>query len=320
MLLNADEKPRTVFHGTPKQFDRFKLGPIRRGMQLGFGVHFAECPDFALQYAGDNGRLIACHLHADRVLDVSNIVLEGSETFEFARDLHKRCRKSFSVEEGMAFVNLDRFDPKTVQAAMQRSGYDGIRYISEMRTISGMGCFTSGPSSIAYVVLDPDQAEIVEADVKPQTLASFFDTDELWLTRAIMGQVGWFCSERRVSRPRLFGEADRLAFAEHMVALLGADLPGLEIFSGDDLCDPQTHRLDPDRAEAAGMMLPRELDPEQARAMNVWSMHCLRFGNRFFDALEPYGADSPFELPAYRSTVALARREPVSSALFRLGR
>lgn len=94
-LLSAHGAPPVVFHGTrARVISRFEPH-IRRGEQIGFGIHFAFESSFAREYAlnpkvarrGKSPAIMATTVSAKNPLIADQIVYEGSDEFALARRL-----------------------------------------------------------------------------------------------------------------------------------------------------------------------------------------------------------------------------------------
>jgi len=141
----TDERgePLVVYHGTKAKdaFTRFQPH-YPKGMQLGFGIHFAIDPRLAGKYADhkDRGRVIPAFIRCRKVLNADAIVDEGSEEYELAMRLKKATRFKPYIDRNPATGRLslylqhfiDRVNPKWAEQIIREFGYDGIRYSASM--------------------------------------------------------------------------------------------------------------------------------------------------------------------------------------------
>lgn len=155
--VDAGGSPLILFHGTTKDFDRFRRGGHRRNQQLAFGIHFAEDRAFAELYAqGQNGRIIEASLDVRRLLDTTRLIREGSEDWQAVAALFRRTQHKPYVSDGLTHLSLDIFDPARAERILRDLGYDGVRYEAKYGTHTPYGARFSAKSP-SWVVFEPDQ-------------------------------------------------------------------------------------------------------------------------------------------------------------------
>ena len=140
LALDASLIPLVLYHGTRQgNFDAFKPH-IRRGEQLGFGIHFAERLDFATRYAKDNtvarkGKAPHVHsvfLSAQVPLLASAIAAEGTPAFVLAQKLagHRLCTVRDEAEQRTAWMQnaIDSTSPARAERLIREAGFDAVVY------------------------------------------------------------------------------------------------------------------------------------------------------------------------------------------------
>lgn len=163
-----------VYHGTTAgPIERFKPR-LRRGEQLGFGVHFARDRDFAMEYAtnpnvarrGRRPTLICASLSVSQTLVANAIVSEGSDEFELAHALAgKRFFYARDLEGRRACYlqnAIDATSPERALRLIQEAGYDSVAYEASLRTATVSGHYQSLRAGLSITVLDATKIEIVD--------------------------------------------------------------------------------------------------------------------------------------------------------------
>jgi hypothetical protein len=185
--------PSRVFHGTRASFDRFTPF-VKRKQQLGFGIHWAEDPAFAERYATDENvarkargtsKVYVARLRTSSPLISNAIVGEGTTEFTLAQKLagHRLSTQRWETDEipeddaMFTFIGvkrgvrtaylqraIDQASPQRAADLIQRAGYDSVRYYAEIAARSALGPqYRSVTSrSVCWVVLDPEQIEVLE--------------------------------------------------------------------------------------------------------------------------------------------------------------
>ena len=166
-IVNPDGSPTIFYHGTTGDFPAEEFKPkYSKDEQLGFGIHFAETPEFAELYAEKKGGNIRpVKILAKKILDVDELVIEGTPEYELAKEIFKGTRHKFVSGEGedgkrRAIIQLDATSPKRAERILRKYGYDAIRYTSKMgrRFIQhGRMGFEVSAESRSIVVLDAKQ-------------------------------------------------------------------------------------------------------------------------------------------------------------------
>lgn len=182
-LLEVNGEPVRVYHGTTRQFDEFKP-KFTRGMQLGFGIHFASDIEFARHYAGGvasrrgrNGRIIAAHLAVKSLLDADSIVDEGSAEFALAEKLYQGTGRRMYTQKNEAGIAqayfahaLDAASAQRAERLVREAGFDGIRY--RARLMGGAhqaGWLAIHQEAESFLVFEGHQVLQVESiSIKPE--------------------------------------------------------------------------------------------------------------------------------------------------------
>jgi hypothetical protein len=171
---------KTLYHGTrAAPFATFNPGKGKRIMQLGFGIHFTEDPEFARKFYGSakGGRVIEAQVDLGRTLDANRIVTEDDPEFSLAEGIAKASRKRLPVqhdEKGRRIVYLqhalDLGSPQVAERALRAAGYDSVKYEA---LVTGGGWAPAGyqikaGNATSYLVLDPARVRIIQQDTKQE--------------------------------------------------------------------------------------------------------------------------------------------------------
>ena len=175
--LQLDSSPNILgWHGTTAPpFEQFKPN-IRKNEQLGFGIHFADDPEFAKEYAlnelvarrkGNNSRLYKAELATSNPLSAASLVQEGSPEFNLAKKLAGKSFFALKDDLGIPTAYLqnaiDATSPARAERLIRDAGYDAIRYNSRLGELSpGATGLTNLRKSPATLVFSPDQIQILE--------------------------------------------------------------------------------------------------------------------------------------------------------------
>jgi len=172
LLLDADDRPLRVFHGTRNAvFDTFKPA-IRKHEQAGFGIHFSRSREFAERYAfdeyvarpGKHPFVYEAHLAIDNLLVANAIYLEGTSGFDLGMKLagkHFYAPKDEAGRRGLYLQNaIDATSPQRAARILQEAGYDGMSYLARIRVL-GVGSATLVAESESFLVFRPEQVTIV---------------------------------------------------------------------------------------------------------------------------------------------------------------
>jgi len=171
-VVDAEGRPRVVYHGTTAgDFDAFRPN-YRKGEQLGFGIHFAADREFAAKYAEDSTvrrkgkapKVYEVYLSIQRPLVADAIVYEGTPEFALAKKLAGSKLYTDRGEDGVRLTYMQRaIDQTSAQRAeklIREAGYDGILYESVLFSSAwtgwGVGQKRTG-SSRSYIVFEPTQ-------------------------------------------------------------------------------------------------------------------------------------------------------------------
>jgi hypothetical protein len=152
-----------AYHGSPRKFDRFNAGKFKTGSQLGFGIHFTERMDFAAKY----GRYVyKVRLSYTRMLDSSQVYAKGTPEFDLGIELYRGSRQAhmgvYFKEKGVTPICLDCASPKRAVDILRKYGFDCVRYNAVVTQRVSPSHFRRVGEAVSYVVLDPDQIEILE--------------------------------------------------------------------------------------------------------------------------------------------------------------
>lgn len=143
LVRGADGKPLTVYHGTRKQFDEFKVG-FASG--FGAGIYFTDNREYAAsEYGGGaGGRVVAAHLVIRKPYRGQGLGLEVLEGTRAWRDTYSR--------EWDDALDAWQEDGSFVGDVLRELGYDGV--IAEN---------SNDVQGTEYVVFDPSQVRQVGA-------------------------------------------------------------------------------------------------------------------------------------------------------------
>jgi N12 class adenine-specific DNA methylase/GGDEF domain-containing protein len=170
-VVDAEGRPLVVYHGTTSGgFEVFKAN-IRKGEQLGFGIHFAEDPAFADRYANDpqvarkgkKPHVFNAYLSLTNPLTANQVVKEGSPEFALAKKLAGKNLYTVKDDNGVPSVYLqnviDSVNPQKAEKAIREAGYDGVIYKSRIGTrgVVGYGGGTVTAESQSIIVFSPTQ-------------------------------------------------------------------------------------------------------------------------------------------------------------------
>lgn len=168
-MVDKSGAPRVFYHGTRRSFDAFRPN-IRKGEQLGFGIHFSADPDFAGAYASDptvarrgkDPRVEEVFLSIKNPLMADTMVKEGSPEFELAKKLAGSKLYTTKDENGTASAWLqnaiDSTSPERAERLIKEAGYDGVVYKSTLR---GRSSFDTKMRSESVIVFAPEQIKSV---------------------------------------------------------------------------------------------------------------------------------------------------------------
>jgi hypothetical protein len=171
-------KPTTAspiigYHGTTAgNFQEF-VPRIRKGEQLGFGIHFSADPLFAKLYALDvltarKGRspiLYVAELSLSNPLTSNKIVTEGTKEFDLAKNLAGRRFWTSKDEEGRQCAWLqhaiDASSPTRAIKLISEAGYDGVIYEARVGT-QGVNARIIA-KSLSYLLMSNEQIKIISS-------------------------------------------------------------------------------------------------------------------------------------------------------------
>jgi len=169
-VVDERGEPLVVYHGTSSGgFEAFRPH-LRKGEQLGFGIHFADDESFARGYAegaqsrraakGSSPMVYAVYLSIQNPLDVERLVSEGTDEFQLAQKLAGKRLVAMKDERGVRVAYLrnaiELASPERAQAAIRAAGYDGIRYAADLLSPSAYG-WERGSSSPSWIAFSPTQ-------------------------------------------------------------------------------------------------------------------------------------------------------------------
>lgn len=174
LAIDAQGVPLVLYHGTRQgNFDAFKPH-IRRGEQLGFGIHFAERLDFATRYAADDivarkGK--APHVHSvflsvQAPLLAGAIALEGTPAFVLAKKLagHKLCTVKNESGQRTAWMQnaIDSTSPARAERLIRDAGFDAVVYEARIGVLGAPGANARVLDKCrSWIVFEPCQIKSV---------------------------------------------------------------------------------------------------------------------------------------------------------------
>jgi hypothetical protein len=172
-VVDAKGQPLVVYHGTTSSFDTFRSN-IRKGEQLGFGIHFAADESLARRYADDpdvarKGKaptVMPVYLSVQNLLKADRLVREGEPDFALAKKLAGGRLFTQKDESGIPAAWLqnaiDAASPEKAQRLIQEAGYDGVEYVARVGALApggrGMSVSEQGRS---FIVFEPTQIKSV---------------------------------------------------------------------------------------------------------------------------------------------------------------
>lgn len=180
-MTNPSSLIQIAFHGTTAGvFESFEP-KIRKGEQLGFGIHFSSDPHFANLYASDEltarkGKyptIYIVELQLNSPLKVNQIVRQGTEEFEFAKKLAGRKFWTSKDEDGTPCAWLqsaiDATSPSRARDLLTEAGFDSVVYESVLGT-RGVNARIIAKSP-SFIALSNEQVKIISTlDLKKQPL------------------------------------------------------------------------------------------------------------------------------------------------------
>lgn len=173
-VVDENGRPLVVYHGTTADFEAFKPN-VRKGEQLGFGIHFAVDSDFAARYASDpniarkgkNSRVVSAYLSIKNPLKADQLVREGSPEFVLAKKLAGSKLYTSKDENGIpsAWMQnaIDYTTPARAEKLIREAGFDGVEYEAKVGSLAvgGRGMNLTGKSR-SYVAFEPTQIKSVD--------------------------------------------------------------------------------------------------------------------------------------------------------------
>lgn len=171
------------YHGTTRGGFAALKPNIRRGEQLGFGIHLASDYSFASLYAfdqkvarkgGKSPRVVVGLVRMNKPLYAAREVKEGSIEFDLAKKLAGPRLVTIKDEHGVRCCWLqnaiDASSPERAQKVIEDAGYDGVVYRARVGTVGVNARFTA--ESLSYLVFRPEQVVILEQRAEPKARAS----------------------------------------------------------------------------------------------------------------------------------------------------
>lgn len=212
-VVDALGRPLVIYHGTRAgEFDEFKPN-IRKGEQLGFGVHFATEKSFADKYASDDmiarkgksPQVYAVYVNGRNPLIADSVVTEGSLEFSLAKKLAGNKLFTIRDENGKmtAYMQnaIDATSAQRAEAVIREAGFDVIRYQSRIGsqgvgariTAKGESWIAFTPTQIKSVTgnsgrFDPNNPSLTDATPAP-TEKQAATQDEEPMTRILVDGV-----------------------------------------------------------------------------------------------------------------------------------
>jgi hypothetical protein len=146
---------------------------IRRGEQLGFGIHLAADYEFASRYAfdplvarkgGNSPCVVVGIVRMNRPLYAARSVEDGTPEFALAKKLAGSKLMTVKNDHGVACCWLqnaiDAAAPERAQKLIEEAGYDGVVYRARVGTRGVNARYTA--ESLSYLVMRSDQVTILE--------------------------------------------------------------------------------------------------------------------------------------------------------------
>jgi hypothetical protein len=181
-LLTRKASSIVAYHGTTSGgFDAFRPN-IRKGEQLGFGMHFAKDKSLAEMYAhdelvrrrGKSPMVYTVELAMNKTLKADSLVLEGTEEYALAKKLAGSRLFTDKNENGIrcAWMQsaIDMTSAQRAEKLIREAGYDSVSYLA---TVGGAANPFNHTRSISakgecYVVFDPAQIKIVSTEIEKE--------------------------------------------------------------------------------------------------------------------------------------------------------
>lgn len=152
-----------LYHGSQKKFDRFQVGKYSEDSQLGFGIHFTPDKEFAAKY----GKYVyRARVKYSRMLDTTELAKPGTPEWEMADELLRGVRHPLLQhfrDRGMMPIALDATSARRAERLVREHGFDLVKYEARVTRHSGVRP-TLLARAEAYVVLDPEQVEILSVE------------------------------------------------------------------------------------------------------------------------------------------------------------
>ena len=180
-VVNEQGKPLVVYHGTTKDFEKFKEKTGKKSkskQQMDFGIHFSENPKDSEIYTKNNGTIYPVYLKIENPLDLTKgtwwnddpdfdkMVLFAEKILKVSRlvkrkQVFSKYNKNGEIIDGIGNVvivqnMLDKISPSKVYDLVTNN-FDGIIY--QPYQIQGFNTFTKFAKS--YIVFSPTQIKSV---------------------------------------------------------------------------------------------------------------------------------------------------------------
>jgi len=185
ILKDEHGKPMRFYHGTTKDFTEFEPHQ-KRGMQLGFGIHFTTDPELANHYAGKQkrngemdthgGNVHVVYLDVKKAFDQEKMYSVNDPEYEFAKELYKGTGRPLIVSKdseyakdagGKFVVTLDATSPERAVRILRKYGYDAVWYNAKVTSRAAYGQIRTHMAAQSIVVLDKSQVRSALASPVP---------------------------------------------------------------------------------------------------------------------------------------------------------
>jgi hypothetical protein len=233
-LVDDQGRPRSMYHGTPRDFDTFKVSP--RGL-YGKGIYFTESKRYASDfYAADNegGRVIPIYAKmenpwvvADRGKPPENVSELGYDgVIADARTVKAGGAKGQEITEGAVF------DPTQVKSALGNRGtFDPAEARVDYATRRGEDDDTEDVTPRSAELANPGREPFARAlfravmEMRPQPERQISEDALKEARRIITGKGGIRAVERKMERGEILSRPETIV-ARHLLNAATQDFAG----------------------------------------------------------------------------------------------
>jgi Large polyvalent protein associated domain 23/ADP-Ribosyltransferase in polyvalent proteins len=170
-VVDENGEPLVVYHGSPKDIERFNTGKAKKGNQIPFGAHFTTNKDIASQF-GEDGSVYSVFLNIKYPLDIieNDYPEKGSKESKIYESLMDKIKQPYFYSDGWVAApkhglpraalksSFDSIRGDIGRKTLIDNGYDGAIYeagYSSNLALSMVGRFNVHDKS--FIALNPNQ-------------------------------------------------------------------------------------------------------------------------------------------------------------------